>query len=133
MRHLKTILLCSSAVLAAAGASHIGALDRSVAYRALSLAAGLAGRPAPVLSGAEMAALAVEHYQGLLALYGLRMGVRHARKHLAAYAEAGGGLSGEDRMRLLTTTDPAIAATLLARAFGAETGATLPHAIGEAA
>jgi tRNA-dihydrouridine synthase len=98
-----------------------------------ALAAGLAGRPAPVLSGAEMAALAVEHYQGLLALYGLRMGVRHARKHLAAYAEAGGGLSGEDRMRLLTTTDPAIAATLLARAFGAETGATLPHAIGEAA
>lgn len=102
-----------------------------------ALAAGLAGRAVPVLSGAEKAALAVEHYQGLLALYGLRMGVRHARKHLAAYAEAGGGLSAEDRMRLLTTTDPAIATTLLARAFGEDIGGkieeTLPHAIGEAA
>jgi hypothetical protein len=75
----------------------------------------------------------VEHYQGLLALYGLRMGVRHARKHLAAYAEAGGGLSAEDRMRLLTTTDPAVATTLLGRAFGADCGGILPHAIGEAA
>ncbi|MCJ2047061.1 tRNA dihydrouridine synthase DusB [Methylobacterium sp. J-078] len=97
-----------------------------------ALAAGLAGRPAPVLSGAEMAALAVEHYQGLLALYGLRMGVRHARKHLAAYAEAGGGLNPEARMRLLTTTDPATATALLARAFtGGRDGAV--EAIGEAA
>ena len=83
-----------------------------------ALAAGLAGRPAPVLSGAEMAGLAVEHYQGLLALYGLRMGVRHARKHLAAYAETGGALEPAERTALLTTTDPEVALALLARAFG---------------
>ncbi len=81
------------------------------------IAAGLAGRAAPVLSGAEKAALAVEHYAGMLALYGQRMGVRHARKHLAAYAEAGGGLDPEARMRLLTTTDPDLARALLAQAF----------------
>ncbi|MGU3359254.1 tRNA dihydrouridine synthase DusB [Methylobacterium sp. M6A4_1b] len=98
-----------------------------------ALAAGLAGRPASVLTGAEMAALAVEHYQGLLALYGLRMGVRHARKHLAAYAETGGGLDPEARMQLLTTTDPAIATALLARAFTDRRDRAMPQTIGEAA
>lgn len=54
-----------------------------------ALAAELAGRPVPPLSAEDKAALALEHYRGLIALYGPRMGVRHARKHLAAYAEAG--------------------------------------------
>ena len=98
-----------------------------------ALAAGLAGRAAPALSAGDKAALAVEHYQGLLALYGLRMGVRHARKHLAAYAEAGGGLSGEQRMQLLTTLDPALAADLLARAFTGQSAAATHRTMGEAA
>ena len=38
-------------------------------------------------------------------------------KHLAAYAETGGALSPAERATLLTTTDPGIALTLLARAF----------------
>jgi nifR3 family TIM-barrel protein len=87
-----------------------------------AIAAGLAGRDAPVLSEADKAAFAIAHYEGLLALYGVRMGVRHARKHLAAYAEAGGGLSTEARTQLLTTTDPARVVGLLAAAFGAATG-----------
>jgi hypothetical protein len=45
------------------------------------------------------------------------MGVRHARKHLAAYAETGGALSPAERATLLTTAEPEIALTLLARAF----------------
>ncbi|WP_264045984.1 tRNA dihydrouridine synthase DusB [Methylobacterium flocculans] len=98
-----------------------------------ALAAGLAGRAAPALSAGDKAALAVEHYQGLLALYGPRMGVRHARKHLAAYAEAGGGLSGEQRMQLLTTLDPALAADLLARAFTGQSAAATHRTMGEAA
>lgn len=98
-----------------------------------ALAAGLAGRAAPALSAGDKAALAVEHYQGLLALYGPRMGVRHARKHLAAYAEAGGGLSGEQRMQLLTTLDPALAADLLARAFTGQPAAATHRTMGEAA
>ncbi|NEU11912.1 tRNA dihydrouridine synthase DusB [Methylobacterium sp. BTF04] len=81
------------------------------------IAAGLSGTAAPVLSNNDRAALAVQHYEGLLILYGARMGVRHARKHLAAYAEAGGGLNPEDRMRLLTTNDPALASALLSQAF----------------
>ena len=45
------------------------------------------------------------------------MGVRHARKHLAAYAETGGALGPAERATLLTTIDPEIALNLLARAF----------------
>lgn len=82
-----------------------------------AIAAALAGRSPPVLSLAEKAALAVEHYEGLLDLYGVRMGVRHARKHLAAYADAAGGLGSADRTRLLTATDPALARALLLQSF----------------
>lgn len=35
----------------------------------------------------ERLSCAIEHYETLLATYGTRMGVRHARKHLAAYAD----------------------------------------------
>ncbi|RVU14560.1 tRNA dihydrouridine synthase DusB [Methylobacterium oryzihabitans] len=82
-----------------------------------AVAAGLAGRPAPALPPGERAALAAEHYEGLLALYGARMGVRHARKHLAAYADHGGGLDAGERRALVTTTEPAEALRLLGRAF----------------
>ncbi len=77
-----------------------------------------AGRtPVGYADRAEQAALAAEHYAGLLSLYGPAMGVRHARKHLAAYAETGGGLSPAERTTLLTTTAPEAALALLARAF----------------
>ncbi|MFI5011227.1 MAG: tRNA dihydrouridine synthase DusB [Hyphomicrobiales bacterium] len=46
----------------------------------------LRGEPERPLSPAARCALATEHYQGLLALYGLPLGLRHARKHLQAYA-----------------------------------------------
>lgn len=81
------------------------------------VAAALAGRTVPSPTRAEQAALAAEHYEGLLSLYGASMGVRHARKHLAAYAETGGALSGPERNALLTTTDPEAALVLLGRAF----------------
>jgi hypothetical protein len=63
----------------------------------------------------------VEHYEGLLSLYGREVGVRHARKHLAAYAdvaaEAGFGLDPAARQTLVTTTDPAVATRLLRRIY----------------
>ena len=37
---------------------------------------------------AEKTEAAIEHYEGLLSLFGREVGVRHARKHLAAYADA---------------------------------------------
>ncbi|WP_040577250.1 tRNA dihydrouridine synthase DusB [Methylopila sp. M107] len=39
-------------------------------------------------------ALAVEHYEGLLGLYGRDVGVRHARKHLGWYLDAAAETSG---------------------------------------
>ena len=56
------------------------------------------------------------------------MGVRHARKHLAAYADHAGGLSAPERMRLVTTTDPAEALALLRRAFAQAPAEAAPAA-----
>jgi tRNA-dihydrouridine synthase B len=62
----------------------------------------------------EKTEAAIEHYQGLLSLFGRDIGLRHARKHLAAYAdaarEAGAGV-GE------TTTEPAVAIAILRRLY----------------
>lgn len=68
----------------------------------------LAGRPMRAdPSAAEQAAAAREHYQGLLSLFGTAKGVRHARKHLAAYTA---GATRSDaaalRSRLVTSEDP---------------------------
>ena len=48
-----------------------------------------------------MTEIAVEHYEGLLALYGEKVGIRHARKHLAAYADVAiaGGFAFDRRGR----------------------------------
>jgi len=53
-----------------------------------------------------------QHYDDLLSLYGVEIGIRHARKHLAAYlndAIAQGAQWPEaERLELLTSTDPHI-------------------------
>ncbi|GJE05779.1 MULTISPECIES: tRNA dihydrouridine synthase DusB [Methylobacterium] len=95
------------------------------------IAAGLAGRVVPPLAPERRAEIALEHYAGLLALYGPAIGIRHARKHLAAYVEAAGsGLGPADQTRLLTTQDPGLARDLLRRALLAPAA---PAAIGAAA
>jgi tRNA-dihydrouridine synthase len=85
------------------------------------IAAALAGRPFAEPSPEERTRAALEHYEGLLGLYGEAVGVRHARKHLAAYAEAaradGYGLAEDERARLVTAERPAEAAALLARLY----------------
>ncbi|MDN3624765.1 tRNA dihydrouridine synthase DusB [Methylobacterium isbiliense] len=93
-----------------------------------AMAAGLRVAAAPRLTACQKADLAAEHYEGLLALYGTGMGVRHARKHLAAYADHAGGLSAPERMRLVTTTDPAEALALLRRAFAQAPAEAAPAA-----
>ncbi len=86
-----------------------------------AIASGLAGRPAPEPSPAQKTTAAIEHYEGLLALYGERMAVRHARKHLAAYADvaaaAGFGLRSPERESLVTADDPAAVVALLGRIY----------------
>lgn len=86
-----------------------------------AIGSALAGTaPAPP-SFAERAAAAIEHYDTLLTLYGERMGIRHARKHLAAYAdradEAGFGLAPGPRAELVTSDRPARVVELLSRIY----------------
>ena len=85
------------------------------------IAAALAGKPVVEPAAADKAEAAVEHYEGLLSLYGRHAGVRHARKHLAAYAEmardAGFGLTAGERLHLVTADDPAIVKDLLRRMY----------------
>ena len=59
---------------------------------------------------------AIEHLDWLVGALGPRAGLRHARKHLAAYAHQAGA---DDALRraLVTTEDPSQARRLLARAF----------------
>jgi tRNA-dihydrouridine synthase B len=120
------------ACLAASGAAAVMVGRAAVGRPWLpgAIAAGLAGRPAPVLDAAARGALACAHYRGLLALYGRRMGVRHARKHLAAYVdaapEAGSApLPRHARATLLTTDDPETVERILAEAF-APAGSAAP-------
>lgn len=81
------------------------------------IGAALQGRSLPDPTADEMTAIALEHYEGLLDLYGPHVGIRHARKHLAAYTEtaiAMGFLVPQAvRTELVTSTDPKVVMTLL--------------------
>jgi len=79
--------------------------------RALVAAAPL-GQPA--LEARRQAAL--EHFDTLLGLFGRHAGLRHARKHLSAYAEKAGAPPAH-RLALVTSDDAAAARRLLAEAF----------------
>jgi nifR3 family TIM-barrel protein len=85
------------------------------------IGAALEGRSILDPDPGVMASTAVEHYEGLLSLYGRDFGIRHARKHLAAYAEvagaAGFGLGAEERRLLVTSVDPAVVTGLLRRIY----------------
>ena len=76
---------------------------------------GLAGEEAPRVSTCEVRDSALEHYESLLSQFGARAGVRHARKHLAAYIEhAGcGDRRADDRLAMLTTDDHHVARRIL--------------------
>ena len=66
--------------------------------------------------------IAIEHYRGLLGLYGVALGLRHARKHLQAYAAhalAGSAHSGAPALKaaLVRTEEPAQVERLLRDIF----------------
>jgi nifR3 family TIM-barrel protein len=110
-------------MLAASGADAImigrGAIGRPwfVGDAAHYLATGRM-RAAPS-SAARMDA-ALEHYEGLLELFGQDQGVRHARKHLAAYAQWSGAADVDGlRRRLVTSEDPKEVKSVLGEAFAA--------------
>jgi tRNA-dihydrouridine synthase B len=77
------------------------------------------GGPVLAPGGEERREAALEHLDWLLGKLGPRSGLRHARKHLAAYADQAGAGEGL-RRELVTSEDPARARALLARAFDVE-------------
>ncbi|MDP2356451.1 MAG: tRNA dihydrouridine synthase DusB [Beijerinckiaceae bacterium] len=89
------------------------------------IASGLAGRKWREPTADQKRDAALEHLETLMATMGARTGLRHARKHLSAYAEHAGA---PDALRLLlvTTDDPAQAIALLREAFLHLSGASLP-------
>jgi len=85
------------------------------------IGAALQGRRVAVPRPEAKAAVAIEHYEGLLALYGREVGIRHARKHLAAYADralsAGYALDPAERRALVTSEDPGQVVRVLGRLY----------------
>jgi nifR3 family TIM-barrel protein len=83
------------------------------------IAVALAGRSYREPTPAEKTEAAVEHYEALLSLFGREAGLRHARKHLAAYADAaredGAGVAEAERLTLVTTSEPVAAIAILRR------------------
>ncbi len=87
----------------------------------------LVGHVASALAGAKVAELPIdvkvdamiEHYEGLLALYGRDIGIRHARKHLAAFSNIlnenvdDKGLDKNEQLALVTSESPVIVIGLL--------------------
>lgn len=83
----------------------------------------LDGKPANNLTASDKRQIAREHYEGLLHVMGRHAGVRHARKHLAAYSEpmivAGRPDMQAIRTRMLTTDDPTVAMQAMTAIFDA--------------
>jgi tRNA-dihydrouridine synthase B len=85
----------------------VGAISRALAN----------GGPLRFPPAVDRREAAIGHLDWLLVKLGARAGLRHARKHLAAYAE-GCGAPADLRRALVTTDDPEEASSLLAAAFG---------------
>jgi nifR3 family TIM-barrel protein len=99
------------AALAASGADGVmigrAALGRP--WLVGEIADALDGRTPAALTPDRMANAAIRHYRGLLEAFGTHQGIRHARKHVAAYADEasrrGAVISGESRAQALVSTD----------------------------
>jgi tRNA-dihydrouridine synthase B len=84
--------------------------------------ARLAGRVWEEPSASVKARAILEHYDGMLTMYGERIGVRHARKHLAAYADhakaLGYNVEAGLREELVTTQHPDRVFAIIEGIFG---------------
>jgi nifR3 family TIM-barrel protein len=89
------------------------------------IGAALQGRTVSDPPPETMTAAAIEHYEGLLSLYGVETGIRHARKHLAAYADvaaqSGFGLEPGERHLLVTSVEPTRVIEVLGRIYAEPT------------
>ena len=109
------------AMLAASGAAGVMIGRAAIGAPWLPGAVGralAAGGPSQEPSVDERRQAAAEHFESLLAAFGPEAGLRHARKHLAAYAGKAGA-SAHHRLALVTCDDARRARLLLAEAFDA--------------
>lgn len=89
------------------------------------IASGLAGRAWREPTPEQKREASVEHLEALLTNMGVQTGLRHARKHLSAYAEHAGAPQ-DLRLRLVTTNDAGQAIALLREAFAHVACTTIP-------
>ena len=76
------------------------------------------GRAPVVLPAARRLGLALDHYEAILAEMGTAAGVRHARKHVAAYARHAGASDADPRRQsAVRSDDPAEVRRLLEDIF----------------
>jgi tRNA-dihydrouridine synthase B len=82
------------------------------------------GKRGPLPGSEARRRAALSHYRTLLSLFGREQGLRHARKHLAAYAEwaarDGSPAAAALRLPLVTSENPVEVERLLCRAFDYE-------------
>jgi tRNA-dihydrouridine synthase B len=116
----------ASTMLASSGADAVmigrGAVGRP--WFVGEVAAHLKGAPRLAPRAALRRAAALEHYRTLLSLFGKDQGLRHARKHLAAYASwSKNPQAGELRANLVNSESPAEVESLLSILFETEEAA----------
>lgn len=109
--------------LAASGADGvmIGRATLGRPWLVAEVEANLAGQGWKEPSAEEKIKAIIEHYEGILSSYGKRVGVRHARKHLAAYADharaLGHHMDAACRDELVTTEEPGRVRAILEKLF----------------
>lgn len=99
------------AALAASGADGVmigrAALGRP--WLVGEIARALDGQEQIDIDPTRMAEAAIRHYRGILEAFGAAQGIRHARKHVAAYADEaarrGGSICPERRANMLVSDD----------------------------
>ncbi len=116
----------ASGMLAASGADAVmigrAAVGRPWLLGEVAGHLGVARRSAP--NAAERYGAALEHYRTLLSLFGKEQGLRHARKHLSAYAMHSRRSDATAlRARLVTSESPAEVESILSNLFVAERAA----------
>lgn len=111
------------AALAASGADGVmvgrAALGRP--WLVGQIGAMLMGQPAPLPKPGDMAEAALAHYHALLESMGIQVGLRHARKHIAAYAEEaarlGADIPASEKAEALQSQDHHAVSAFLAACF----------------
>lgn len=104
--------------LSGADAVMVGRAARGRPWLLAQIAAGLDGRPAPSApAGDALVQVVAQHYEEMLAFYGLQLGPRVARKHLGWFMDHAG--TAPDLRRRILTSLPDQALALLPEAMDA--------------